>query len=34
MRAYRELLEMSKHVTDSPLRWTIARFTPARAPVV
>jgi putative NADH-flavin reductase len=26
-RAYQELLEMSKHVTDSPLSWTIARFT-------
>ena len=26
-RAYRELLEMSRHVTDSPLSWTIARFT-------
>ena len=26
-RAYRELLEMSKHVTDSALSWTIARFT-------
>jgi putative NADH-flavin reductase len=26
-RAYRELLEMSQHVTDSPLNWTIARFT-------
>jgi putative NADH-flavin reductase len=26
-RAYRELLEMSQHVTGSPLDWTIARFT-------
>ena len=26
-RAYQELLEMSKHVTDSALSWTIARFT-------
>ena len=26
-RAYRELLEMSKHVTDSALSWTIGRFT-------
>jgi hypothetical protein len=26
-RAYQELLEMSKHVTNSALRWTIARFT-------
>ena len=26
-RAYRELLEMSQIVTDSPLNWTIARFT-------
>ena len=26
-RAYRELLDMSQLVTDSPLNWTIARFT-------
>jgi putative NADH-flavin reductase len=26
-RAYRELLDMSHLVTDSPLNWTIARFT-------
>jgi putative NADH-flavin reductase len=26
-RAYRELLEMSQLVIDSPLNWTIARFT-------
>jgi putative NADH-flavin reductase len=26
-RAYRELLTMSQLVTDSPLNWTIARFT-------
>jgi putative NADH-flavin reductase len=26
-RAYRELLETSQLVTDSPLNWTIARFT-------
>jgi putative NADH-flavin reductase len=26
-RAYRELLDMSQLVTDSPLDWTIARFT-------
>jgi putative NADH-flavin reductase len=26
-RAYRELLDMSRLVTDSPLNWTIARFT-------
>ncbi|MFL5832488.1 MAG: NAD(P)-dependent oxidoreductase, partial [Solirubrobacterales bacterium] len=26
-RAYRELLEMSQHVTGSPSDWTIARFT-------
>src|SRR3954454_10683583 len=26
-RAYRELLDMSQLVTDSPLTWTIARFT-------
>jgi hypothetical protein len=26
-RAYRELLAMSQLVTDSPLDWTIARFT-------
>ncbi len=26
-RAYRELLAMSQLVTDSPLHWTIARFT-------
>jgi nucleoside-diphosphate-sugar epimerase len=26
-RAYRELLDMSQLVTDSPLIWTIARFT-------
>jgi putative NADH-flavin reductase len=26
-RAYRELLEMSQVVIDSPLNWTIARFT-------
>lgn len=26
-RAYRELLAMSQLVTDSPLNWTIARFT-------
>ena len=26
-RAYRELLDMSKIVTDSDLNWTIARFT-------
>ncbi len=26
-RAYRELLAMSQIVTDSPLNWTIARFT-------
>jgi putative NADH-flavin reductase len=26
-RAYRELLDMSQLITDSPLDWTIARFT-------
>jgi putative NADH-flavin reductase len=26
-RAYRELLDMAQLVTDSPLNWTIARFT-------
>jgi hypothetical protein len=26
-RAYRELLDMSHVITDSPLDWTIARFT-------
>ena len=26
-RAYRELLDMSQLITDSPLNWTIARFT-------
>jgi putative NADH-flavin reductase len=26
-RAYQELLDMSRLVTDSPLNWTIARFT-------
>jgi len=26
-RAYQELLEMSRYITDSPLSWTIARFT-------
>jgi hypothetical protein len=26
-RAYRELLAMSEIITDSPLDWTIARFT-------
>jgi hypothetical protein len=26
-RAYRELLDLSQPVTDSPLNWTIARFT-------
>jgi hypothetical protein len=26
-RPYRELLEISEHVTDSTLSWTIARFT-------
>ncbi len=26
-RAYRELVEMSQIVTDSPLNWTVARFT-------
>ena len=29
-RAYRELLEMSQLVIDSPLNWTIARFTQAK----